>query len=356
MTPLSSSSASGAPLRIGIMGAGWPGQRHAEGYRACDGAEVVAISDLDPERREAFAARYRVEGQYGRYQDLIDDPEIDAVSVALPNHLHRPATIAALEAGKHVLCEKPPARTAAEAGAMAEVAQRENGVLAYALQRRFLPATKQLHSRVRDGELGTMYHARAVWTRTWGVPDGEDGWFTDPDRAGGGVLIDIGIHVLDLAWYIMGCPRPISVSGQVYNQFPEQTATEESAFALIRFADGRTLQLETSWILAQERDQQHVHFYGTDGGARLGERALDLYRVGAAGRHVERPPVPDGWPADFQAPFAAQAANFVRAIRKGSQPCTPAWHGTQLMHVLDAIYASAEAGQEVNVTHVADAE
>lgn len=343
------------PVRVGIIGAGWPGRRHADGYAACPDAELVAISDLNPARRRAFAAEYGVQHTYGDYEDLLADPDIDAVSVALPNFLHKPATVAALEAGKHVLCEKPPARTRAEAAAMAEAAVQHGRVLAYALQRRFLPATEQLRERVAQGALGTLYHARAVWTRAWGVPQGEADWFTDPEQAGGGALIDIGIHALDLAWHVMGCPAVHAVSGQVHNRFPDETATEDSAFALLRCAGGRTIQLETSWILAHARDEQCVHVYGTKGGASLEERALALHRVGADGRVTKHLPVPSGWPDDYVAPFAAQAADFLRAVREGRPPRTPAAHGTTLMALLDAIYASAETGQEVRVDGVPDA-
>jgi len=342
------------PVRVGILGAGWPGQRHADGYAACPDADLVAISDLNAERRRAFAARYDVERTYSDYENLLADSDVEAVSIALPNFLHKPATIAALEAGKHVLCEKPPARTRAEAAAMAAAAAQQERVLAYALQRRFLPATEQLREHAQQGTLGTLYHARAVWTRAWGVPQGEADWFTDPDRAGGGALIDIGIHALDLAWYVMGCPAPIAVSGQVHNRFPDQTATEDSAFALIRCAGGRTLQLEASWVLAKAHDEHGVYVYGTEGGATLEERALALHRVGADGRTTERPPVPSGWPDDYVTPFEAQASDFIRAIREGTTPRTPAAHGTQLMTLLDAIYASSEAGREVRLDAVAD--
>ena len=335
-----------SPLNIGVIGAGWPGRRHADGYRRCDDTRIVAISDLDDERRRHFAERYGADRQYGEYENLLADETIDAVSVALPNFLHRPATVAALEAGKHVLCEKPPARTLAEAEAMREAAAREGLVLAYGLQRRFNPATQALREHLETGTLGDVYHARAVWTRTWGVPEGAAGWFTDPERAGGGVLIDIGVHVLDLGWYLMGCPAPATVSGQTYNKFPDRTRTEDSAFALIRFEDGRTLQLETSWILAQEEDDLSVHLYGTEGGARLGDRQLDLFTVGDEGQRRERPPLADEWDGNVEA-FVYQARNFAGAVRGHAQPRTPAAHGSQLMALLDAVYQSADEEQEV---------
>jgi predicted dehydrogenase len=330
------------PLRVGVIGAGWPGQRHAEGYLASGLAQVVAVSDLEATRRAAFAKEYAVPKTYADYNDLLADPEVEAVSVALPNFLHAPATIAALEAGKHVLCEKPPAVTLAEARAMAETAERQGLVLAFAHQRRFSPSSEALRQQLASGALGDIYHSRAVWTRTWGVPLGVGGWFTDPARAGGGSLIDIGIHVMDLGWFLMGCPTPVTVSGQVYNKFPEQTKTDDSAFALIRFADGRSLQVESSWVLVQEQDQMSVHLYGTEGGARVDDYHLDLFTVGEQSRVRTSLSLRGGLPA-----FTAQSANFVRAVRGEEPPRTPAAHGVQVMALIDAIYRSAKEGREV---------
>jgi predicted dehydrogenase len=271
-------------LRIGIIGAGWPAERHADGYRDCENVAVVAVADLDETRRERFARQYGVPRQYGEYFELLADTDIDAVSITLPNFLHRPATVAALEAQKHVLCEKPPAMTQAEARQMAEVASRRGLVLTYALQRRFTAPMVELRAAVQAGRLGDVYHARAVWTRAWGVPKGLDGWFTDPARAGGGALIDIGVHVLDMAWYQLGCPQPLTVSGQVHHRFPDLTRTEDAAFAFIRFAGGASLELAASWVLAQEADHMGVSFYGTRAGARVDDTSLELYTVGAEGR------------------------------------------------------------------------
>ena len=337
-----SESSNHAPLRVGIIGAGWPGERHAEAYLASGAAQVVAVSDLEPARRAACAARYGVPRAYADYQELLADPEIEAVSIALPNFLHRAATIAALEAGKHVLCEKPPALTQAEAQEMAAAATRTGRLLAYAVQRRFNPTTEALRARLAEGALGEVYHARAVWTRTRGVPRGVGGWFTDPARSGGGALIDIGIHVLDLAWFLMGCPAPATISGQVYNKFPALPSTDDSAFALIRFADGRSLQLEASWVLVQETDQLGVQLYGTLGGARIDDRNLDLYTINDRERIRTSLVLEGGMPA-----FTAQALNFVRAVRGEEAPRTPAAHGIQIMAMLEGIYRSARQGREV---------
>ncbi|HWQ15880.1 MAG TPA: Gfo/Idh/MocA family oxidoreductase [Roseiflexaceae bacterium] len=336
-------------VRVGVIGAGWPGERHADGYVVAPGCRLVAIADANAERATAFAAHYGKlqEGLtlkiYADYPALLADPEIDAVSVALPNFLHHPATLAALEAGKHVLCEKPPALNASQAREMAELAARTDRLLAFAFQRRFSPAVEALHEVIASGELGEIYHARAVWTRAWGVPKGIGGWFTDPARAGGGALIDIGVHVLDMAWFLMGCPAPATVSGQVFNKFPQETKTDDSAFALVRFADGRSLHLETSWVLAQDEDHYGVHLYGTKGGARVDDNRIDLYTVGEEGRTARSRFIRAGW----QQAFLKQSANFVGAVRGEAQLRTPAAHGVQIMAMIDGIYRSAAEGHEV---------
>jgi predicted dehydrogenase len=336
-------------VRVGVIGAGWPGERHSDGYVATPGCRIVAVADANADRGASFAQEYgQAQGGtpltvYADYDALLANSEIDAVSVALPNFLHHPATMAALAAGKHVLCEKPPALNHQQASEMAAAADKAGKLLAFALQRRFSPAVEALHELIASGELGEIYHARAVWTRAWGVPKGLGGWFTDPARAGGGSLIDIGVHVLDMGWFLMGSPAPHTVSGVVFNKYPEQTKTDDSAFALVRFADGRSLHVETSWALAQDGDTFAVHLYGTKGGARVNDNELDLYAVGESERSVRRRVIKAG---GLQA-FLKQAANFVGAIRGENQLRTPGVQGAQIMAMIDGIYRSAAEGREV---------
>jgi predicted dehydrogenase len=346
---MTNTSSNAAEVRVGVIGAGWPGERHADGYVAAPGCRIVAIADANAERGAAFAQTYgQAQGGapltiYSDYHALLANQEIDAVSVALPNFLHHPATMAALEAGKHVLCEKPPALNHEQAREMAETAARNGKLLAFALQRRFSPAVEALHELIQAGELGEIYHVRAVWTRAWGVPKGIGGWFTDPARAGGGSLIDIGVHVLDMGWFLMGSPAPSTVSGVVFNKYPEETKTDDSAFALVRFADGRSLHVETSWALTQDGDHFAVHLYGTKAGARVNDNELDIYTVGETGRTASGRVIKAG---GLQA-FLKQAANFIGAIRGENELRTPGPQGAQIMAMIDGIYRSAREGREV---------
>ncbi len=329
---------SSAPLRVGILGAGWAAARHAGGYRGA-GAEIVAIAARDTERRRGLAERFAIPRCYDDPADLLARDDIDAVSVCVPNALHAKLTLAALDANKHVLCEKPPASTVAEAQAMAARAAERGRVLSYALQRRHAPATTALRTHLAAGGLGTVYHARAVWARTWGVPGGVGGWFVDPALGAGGALIDIGVHVLDLAWFLLGRPRVLTVSGQVHRRHGAAGGNDESAFALARFEGGASLELEASWVLPQERDRMAVHLHGTAGGARVDDGGVDLFGVGPGAATVK--PELSGDDA-----FVAQARDFAAATL-GATPSAGPRDGVALMRMLSAVYRSSREGREV---------
>jgi predicted dehydrogenase len=333
-------------LRVGIVGGGWPGQRHAEGFAASDAWDVVAVADLDPERRIGLA-RGNGAAAVASADELFARDDLDAVVVALPTFLHRQTVLAALEAGKHVLCEKPPALNAAEAAEMASAAARHGRILSFGLQRRALPSAAAAQAVIAEGQLGEIYHARAVFTRAWGAPAGAGNWFRDPVRSGGGPLIDIGIHVLDLAWFLMGRPEPVSVFGVTHDRSPETSPLESAAFGLLRFAGGRSIQLEASWILPESADRQYVHLHGATAGALVERDKFTLIRVGEAGIEMFTPPTTIGGPDPTLAAFLTQASYFAAAIRGTAAALTPAEDGVWLMRMIDALYRSAKEGREI---------
>jgi predicted dehydrogenase len=333
-------------LRAGIAGGGWPGQRHVEGLLASGEWEVAAVADLDPGRRIELAHGTGAIG-LANAQDLIDRDDLDAVVIALPTFLHHPMVMAALAAGKHVLCEKPPALNARETGEMADAAARNGLVLCFGLQRRAMPSAAAAQALVEQGKLGEIYHARAVFTRAWGAPKGWGSWFRDPARAGGGALTDIGIHVLDLAWFLMGRPKPLSVFAVTHDRSPQTSPLESAAFGLLRFESGRSIQLEAAWILPEGEDRQLVHLYGSAAGALIEKEALTVTRVGEEGVEQAKPPILIGWPDAYTTPFRVQAGRFAAAIRGTAPALTPADDAVQLMRMIDALYASAREGREV---------
>jgi predicted dehydrogenase len=336
-------------LRVGIVGGGWPGRRHAEAFAASDAGVVTAIADVDPACRAALATLTPGAQEFASAEALLAEAEVDAVVVALPTYLHRPIVIAALDAGKHVLCEKPPALRAQEVADMAEAARRNRRVLAFGLQRRALASVMAARAIVERGELGTIFHARAVWMRAWGAPVGAAGWHSDPARAGGGPLIDLGVHVLDMAWWLMGRPPVSSVAGITHNRSFDPGRVEDAAFGLLRLAGGGAIQLETSWIAHRDGDDISVHLSGTGASLIVGLSSLAIVRADAEGAQVVKPVMPAGWPEALLQPFADQARNFAHAVRGEAEPLTPPEDALAIMQLIDGLYRSAREGREIPI-------
>jgi len=344
-------------LRVGIIGAGWPGQQHARAVRASPNTVLQALAEPDEERAAEFRAPYAPKSIYPDYNDLLGDPQVDAVVICLPNHLHFPATLAALHAGKHVLCEKPPTLNSAEMRVLLEEVEKRGLVYFFGRQFRFTPAMRLARDLISREELGTIYLAEAVWVRSRGIPSGLGGWFTKKKLSGGGALIDIGVHALDSAWYLMGTPRPLSVTAAVFQNFKHLVKTpvfdvEDAAFAFIRFENGAVVQLKTSWAgnLPDEipegsvfgRELNNCTIYGTKATVRL--RPLMLFRDqdGKLVDQLLRPP-------DNADSFELQMQNFVDAVAGRTTPMNSAGQAVYLMEMLDAIYLSSSTGREVPI-------
>ena len=315
---------------------------------ASEAWDVAAVADLDPDRRRVLA-RGTGALPLATADELFAQDDLDAVVIALPTFLHHPMVMAALAAGKHVLCEKPPALNAGETAAMADAALRRGLVLCFGLQRRALPSAAAAQAIIAQGQLGEIYHARAVFTRAWGAPKGAGNWFRDPAMAGGGALLDIGIHVLDLAWFLMGRPQPVAAFGVTHDRAPETSPLESAAFGLLRFAGDRSIQLEAAWILPEGDDRQYVHLHGTAAGALIERDRLTVIRAGEAGIEAFSTPIVLGAPDALVAPFQTQASHFAAAIRGTAPALAPAEDGVQLMQMVDALYASASERREIGL-------
>jgi len=286
---------------------------------------------------------------------------VNAVIICLPNFLHFPASLAALEAGKHVLCEKPPTMNGDEAKVLREEASNRDLVYCFSRQFRFTAAMRLAKTLVEQGRLGKIYHAKATFVRSRGIPVGIGHWFTEKKRSGGGALIDIGIHALDSVWYLMGTPAPTAVAAQIFRNFDHLVKVsvfdvEDSAYAFIRFENSAVVQLETSWAgnLTDEipprkyfgRELINSTIFGTKGTIRLNPLTLfedqngQLITVPLAAKEDE----PNG--------FELQLRNFVGSINGESEPINNADQAVTLMEMIDAIYASSLAGREVPIVAV----
>lgn len=330
---------------VAVIGLGWPGREHLKGYLANDKAKVVAVCDMNTDLAKQLAAEHGIEA-YGDHRKMLKEAGVDAVSVCLPNFLHAPVSLDVLKAGKHVICEKPPALDAKQARKMAATAKAKKLTLMYALCQRFSAETVLAKDFIDKGELGEIYYARAVYHRRRGIPGGSRSWFVDKARSGGGALIDIGVHALDCAWWLMGTPKPVSVSGMAFGKFAHLAAegttfdVDDSAFALIKFANGAALQIECSWALNLPGGST-IQIAGTAGGATMSPLKIHTERNGV---QIDIDPEVPGRDA-----FAGQTAHFVECIQKRKTPLVSAEHGVQLMQMLDGIYQSSVTGKETRI-------
>ena len=335
-----------------MIGLGWPGLMHLRGMGTHPSARLVAAADTDPERCANARREFGLERTYPDYREMLEKEKLDAVGVALPNYLHAPATIASLEAGAHVLCEKPPAMNADEARSMRDASERAGRLLMFGVQRRFAPSVRAARRAIVDGRLGEVFHARTRCLRARWIPLGKDNWFVDPARSGGGSLIDIGVHMLDVAWHLLGHPAPVTVSAAAYQKFahivpvPLDPSIDDSVFAWIRFEGGATLMLSTSWALNPVAGDPEVDvvLYGTRASLDMTEPndpCLVTYDEQKL-RRVEPLELPD-----TRQGYELQMHHFIDCITNGTACLSPADHGVTLMTMLDAIYASSRSGREV---------
>lgn len=366
-----------AEIRVGIIGVGWPGQRHIEGYQKHPDARIVAISDVNAAAAEQVKTQYNVDGAriFNDYRELLSGDHVDAVSICTPNFLHVPMAIDALDAGKHVLLEKPLARTLQEGERLAaKVAEHPAQAFMIAFNNRYRPDSVVLKQRIEAGELGNIYYAKTGWLR--GAAEFFlRGWFTQRNRSGGGPLIDLGVHMLDLSLWFMGNPRPVSVSGSVYHEFNdfmrESTGSdvdvEDLATAFIKLDNGATIVLDVSWLSHIEQSNLvYAQLFGTQGGARIsrglgneagGQEQMTINTTtgkGPARATLVQHPEFQTMQAQQQGfmlyeSFRAEIADFVDSIEAGRQPGATITHGLDVLRVLDAIYRSAETGKEIDL-------
>lgn len=350
-----------AKTKIGVIGVGGISALHIESYRKHPDVEVAAFCDINRERLDLMGEKYHVTKRFTRARDMLDQvPELDAVSVCTWNSEHAPMSIAALNAGKHVLCEKPMAVGEAAARQMLEAAEKNGKLLMIGFVRRFGNDCAVLKDFINAGALGELYYAKATYLRRHGNPGG---WFGDKSRSGGGPLIDLGVHVIDLSRYLMGNHRPVSVYGAAFQKLfnrphikgakgyvassaarQDPCDVEDLAAAMIRFDNGAVLQIEASFSLNIKADRGELEFFGTKGGARLNPE-LELYTEVndyLADINLAHPTA-----LSFDGLFEAEINHFVDCVRNGTPCRAPAEDGVVIMRILDAVYESARSGHEV---------
>ncbi len=353
-----------AQLRAGIIGLG-VGKAHAKGYTTSPDAELVAVCDMNTERLQQFADEWKVTGRYTDYRKMLKDENLDLVSICLPNALHAEASIAALEAGVNVVCEKPMAVNTTEARAMIAAASKSGKRLMMSYNYRYRSDARWIRQIISSGQLGTIYHVQVSWRRETGIP----GWglFGSKAMSGGGALIDLGVHVIDLALWMMDFPAVQTISGQTRSLFgpvgrktwgrtPGQKIeggfdVDDGGVAFMRLENGASMALNVTWAehTQPQEDAYRVEVQGTEGTAILHVRNYkneDTLRFYAemAGQPVTVIPS-----LRFDAPQGHEALimDLAKSIRNGEVPGTSGEQGLVAVEILEAIYESSQSGREV---------
>ncbi len=346
-------------LKVGIIGVGGIAGSHIPGWNASEDADLVAGADLAENVLKGWGERHEITKLYSDPTDLLKDPDIDIIDVCTPNNYHAPLAIAALKAGKHVICEKPLAPKPADIRKMMAARDKSGKKLMTAQHFRFQGKSKAMKAEIDSGVLGNIYHARS-WMLRRGAAPVRPG-FIQKKHSSGGPCIDIGVHILDLTLWFMGNPKPVAVSGVARaelahqkgawsiwgGKIPKSFDVEDFAAGFVRFENGATLIIEMSWLLhhdTQGEDMQ-MWLYGTKGGSHWpkceilsqNNKTQQMYN-----RQLKRL-------NDQLEAHAQECVEFARAIVEDAPSPVPAEQSLDVMSILDGLYRSQDAGKEVKI-------
>jgi predicted dehydrogenase len=345
-------------LKVGVIGIGGIFHTHLPGWQASEHAEVVAAADINSALLQSWGQTNGISKLVSDPAELFSDPDIDIIDICTPNMYHAALAIAALNAGKHVICEKPLAPTPQEIRQMIKARDRAGKMLMTAQHFRFAGMSQAMKKEIDTGRLGDIYHARSWMLRRAGLIPTPT--FVRKEHSGGGPCIDIGVHILDLTLWFMGNPRPVAVSGVARADLahrqgafsswrgmliPADFNVEEFAAAFIRFDNGATLVLEVSWLLhhhAPSEDMQ-MWLYGTEGGCHWPKGEF-LHTNYETKQHYN---TTLQITKDMMEPHALECVEFAKAVAEGAPSPVPAEQSLQVLTILDGIYRSQAAGREV---------
>ena len=347
-------------IKFGIIGAGAIATSSCRAIKSHGGAEIVAASDLNAERLKELCTEFEITNSYASSDELFADANVDAVYIGVPNKFHAPLAKQALEAGKHVILDKPFAMNYAEAEEVAETAKAKGKLLMIGMNQRYRAESQKVRQAVEAGKLGDVYHGKAFWFRRSGIPR-LGTWFGNKEIAGGGALLDIGVHLLDLCLFCMDSFEPEAVFGKTYSIFGKRGLGEggwgksdrnkdikfdvdDFASAFIRFKNGSTVTLDVSWAAhAEQGNRNDVHLYGSEAGASLYPDKMFRFNEDYASNYE----VIEGIGGEPKLAHCDRFHNFINAINGDEEPLTSVHQSLQVQKILDAIYTSCETGDLV---------
>ena len=352
-------------LKVGLIGLGGIMKNaHMAGYRnMTDLVEIVAICDILPEKIEVFKNQFGMQNipSFTDYKELIKMEGIDYVDICTPNYLHSIIAVDALNGGLHVFCEKPDAVSVEEALKMKAAAEKNNRHLMVMRNNRYRRTAQYLKKYIAEGKMGDIYCGRCGWQRRRGIP-GKGGWFTTKEQSGGGPLIDLGVHMIDLAIWLMGNPKPVAVSGCTFSKFADSNVSdsvnssfgdkkangifdvEDLAMGLIRFDNGACLQIEFSWASNIEKESVFVELRGDKSGAEIKDGLMKIFTEDNGVLEDILPKL-----VDNNLIHGENIRHFANVILNGVEPDFTPEQGVNMIKILTAMYESAETGFEVRL-------
>ena len=351
-------------MKMAIIGAGGIANAvHAPAYEKIEQVQIIAVCDIVLERAKKLAKRLGADFVCTDYRDILKLEGLEAVDICTPNYLHSIIAVEALTHGIHVFCEKPDAINVREAEKMKHAAEKSGKTLMVMRNNRYRAFASYLKNYIEDGKMGDIYASRCGWQRRRGIP-GKGGWFTTKAQSGGGPLIDLGVHMIDLAIWLMGNPKPVAVSGCTYEKFANSGVSdsenakfgdvdsngtfdvEDLAMGFIRFENGACMQVEFSWASNIEKEQLFLELRGTKTGAVWSSND-DQLKIFAEeyGSTVDLLP-------NLQETVQIHEANirhFVDVILDGANPMFVPQQGVDMVKILEGFYQSAMEGREIRL-------
>lgn len=346
-------------VRYGIIGSGMITHSSAKAIQGNDQSEVITAWDPHEGRKNDLCEKFDIPTPAASAKELLSNPDVDVVYVATPNKFHAPWALEVLKAGKHCLLEKPFAMNTAEAKKVITAARKSGKVFGLGMNQRFAESPQKIKTLVEKGIFGDIYHGKAFWRRRSGIPRLQS-WFGNKPLAGGGALLDIGVHLLDLCLYTMDNFEPQAVSGVTYTKFGNRGLAEggwgisdrdpklkftvdDFASAMIKLKGGATVTLDVTWACHTGNPNMNVELFGTEAGASL--YPAEVYRFSDIAEYE----VAKNIKADIKYKHCCRFANFTKAVLGEEEVCAKVEQSLAVQKILDAIYESSKTGKEVRI-------
>jgi len=329
--------------RVAVIGLGSVAQMvHLPNLMKIKNSEISSVAEISKNRLNQVADKFNIKNRYRDYNDLLNDDQTDAVIISTPTHIHKQIAIDCLNAGKDVLVEKPLARNSIEGKEVVECAKKNKRKLMVGMNLRYRPDSMLIRSLINAGEIGVPYYIKCGWIRK---QSSSERWFTKREEAGGGVILDLGINLVDLALWLADYPKPISISTK--NYFHNSRNIEDTSVSFIRCENSLTLSIEASWNMAEEKDSFFANVYGTKGSIGINPfkliKLLNDEQIDLGSAFTESPT------EAFKKSYLNELKSFIGAIRGLNPVFSSGEEALQLLKIAETMYSSAKKDQEIKI-------